>query len=251
MRVVVLFVVVILAGLAFGTGLAAWQGSPGTLPSFGTQAGLPAPAAGAPSLAANAAAATSQPGGQARGAITGTVDKFENGQLTLKTETGTVTLALASDTAIRKMVIADLASLSPGETVAVRGTRNPDGSVTAESIRVQEPGAGAGAASGGGGAGGQGRGGAGAGGGQRRGAGGAGGAGGQGVIGAIDRIDGSQIVVRTPAGTTTVTLAPDGKVLRGQPATVDDLKPGAAVSVQGRAGPDGAMLAQAITLEAS
>jgi hypothetical protein len=77
------------------------------------------------------------------------------------------------------------------------------------------------------------------------------GAGGRGTTGTVDRVDGSTVYVKTAQGadvkvstsdSTTVGVTQQGKLA--------DLKPGSTVVVQGQAGADGTVAAQAITQEA-
>jgi len=76
--------------------------------------------------------------------------------------------------------------------------------------------------------------------------------GGRGTTGTVDRVDGTTVYVKTAQGadvkvstsdSTTVGVTQQGKLA--------DLKPGATVVVQGQAGEDGTVAAQAITQEAA
>ncbi|MGW5744153.1 hypothetical protein [Amycolatopsis sp. NPDC003861] len=78
------------------------------------------------------------------------------------------------------------------------------------------------------------------------------GAGGRGTTGTVDRVDGTTVYVKTAQGddvkvstsdSTTVGVTQQGKLA--------DLKPGATVVVQGQAGSDGTVAAQAITQQAA
>lgn len=78
------------------------------------------------------------------------------------------------------------------------------------------------------------------------------GAGGRGTTGTVDRVDGTTVYVKTAQGddvkvstsdSTTVGVTQQGKL--------SDLKPGATVTVQGQAGEDGTVTAQAITQQAA
>ncbi len=91
-------------------------------------------------------------------------------------------------------------------------------------------------------------------GGQQAGAGQQGGGfrGGRGTTGTVDRVDGTTVYVKTAQGddvkvstsdSTTVGVTQQGKL--------SDLKPGATVVVQGQAGSDGTVAAQAITQQAA
>ncbi|MGW5716461.1 hypothetical protein ACWEVP_09885 [Amycolatopsis sp. NPDC003865] len=79
-----------------------------------------------------------------------------------------------------------------------------------------------------------------------------GGGGGRGTTGTVDRVDGTTVYVKTAQGddvkvstsdSTTVGVTQQGKLA--------DLKPGATVVVQGQAGEDGTVTAQAITQQAA
>ncbi|MDS0132583.1 MULTISPECIES: hypothetical protein [unclassified Amycolatopsis] len=76
--------------------------------------------------------------------------------------------------------------------------------------------------------------------------------GGRGTTGTVDRVDGTTVYVKTAQGddvkvstsdSTTVGVTQQGKL--------SDLKPGATVVVQGQAGSDGTVAAQAITQQAA
>ncbi|WP_372671389.1 hypothetical protein [Amycolatopsis kentuckyensis] len=76
--------------------------------------------------------------------------------------------------------------------------------------------------------------------------------GGRGTTGTVDRVDGTTVYVKTAQGddvkvstsdSTTVGVTQQGKL--------SDLKPGATVTVQGQAGEDGTVTAQAITQQAA
>jgi hypothetical protein len=78
------------------------------------------------------------------------------------------------------------------------------------------------------------------------------GAGGRGTAGTVDRVDGTTVYVKTAQGddvkvstsdSTTVGVTQQGKL--------SDLKPGSTVVVQGQAGDDGTVAAQAITQQAA
>ncbi len=78
------------------------------------------------------------------------------------------------------------------------------------------------------------------------------GAGGRGTTGTVDRVEGTTVYVKTAQGTDVKVSTSDstavGVTQRGKLA---DLKPGSAVVVQGQAGDDGTVTAQAITQEAA
>ena len=78
------------------------------------------------------------------------------------------------------------------------------------------------------------------------------GAGGRGTTGTVDHVDGTTVYLKTAQGqdvkvstsdSTTVGITQQGKLA--------DLKPGATVVVQGQAGEDGTVTAQAITQQAA
>lgn len=93
-------------------------------------------------------------GGQGRAGTAGVVEKIDGNNLTLRTQTGSVTVTLASDTEIRQTVAAQATDLKPGQTVTVLGTPGADGNIQqARSITITPAGAGAGGAQGQGGAG--------------------------------------------------------------------------------------------------
>ncbi|MGW3962119.1 hypothetical protein ACWED2_20015 [Amycolatopsis sp. NPDC005003] len=77
------------------------------------------------------------------------------------------------------------------------------------------------------------------------------GAGGRGTTGTVDRVDGTTVYVKTAQGTDVkVSTSDDTTVGVTQQGKLSDLKPGATVVVQGQAGSDGTVAAQAITQQA-
>ncbi|MFB9683402.1 hypothetical protein [Amycolatopsis plumensis] len=91
-------------------------------------------------------------------------------------------------------------------------------------------------------------------GGQQAGAGQQGGGfrGGRGTTGTIDRVDGTTVYVKTAQGDDVKVSTSDSTTVGvTQPGKLSDLKPGAAVVVQGQAGDDGTVAAQAITQQAA
>jgi hypothetical protein len=78
------------------------------------------------------------------------------------------------------------------------------------------------------------------------------GAGGRGTTGTVDHVDGTTVYVKTAQGTDVKVSTSDsttvGVTQRGK---LSDLKPGSTVVVQGQAGADGTVTAQAITQEAA
>ncbi|WP_206790885.1 hypothetical protein [Amycolatopsis sp. MtRt-6] len=91
-------------------------------------------------------------------------------------------------------------------------------------------------------------------GGQQAGAGQQGGGfrGGRGTTGTVDRVDGTTVYVKTAQGTDVKVSTSDSTTIGvTQQGQLSDLKPGATVVVQGQAGSDGTVTAQAITQEAA
>ena len=79
------------------------------------------------------------------------------------------------------------------------------------------------------------------------GAGGARGAAGRGTVGTIEKVDGTTVTLKTTQGSdVTVSTSDSTTVGLTQPGKLSDLKPGATVTVQGRAGTDGTVAAQTI-----
>jgi hypothetical protein len=77
------------------------------------------------------------------------------------------------------------------------------------------------------------------------------GAGGRGTTGTVDRVDGSTVYVKTAQGTDVKVSTSDSTTVGvTQQGKLADLKPGSTVVVQGQAGDDGTVAAQAITQEA-
>ncbi|HET6710221.1 hypothetical protein [Amycolatopsis sp.] len=78
------------------------------------------------------------------------------------------------------------------------------------------------------------------------------GAGGRGTTGTVDRVDGTTVYVKTAQGTEVKVSTSDSTTVGvTQQGQLSDLKPGATVVVQGQAGEDGTVTAQAITQEAA
>jgi hypothetical protein len=75
--------------------------------------------------------------------------------------------------------------------------------------------------------------------------------GGRGTTGTVDHVDGTTVYVKTAQGTDVKVSTSDSTVVGvTQPGKLADLKPGATVVVQGQAGDDGTVTAQAITQQA-
>ena len=68
--------------------------------------------------------------------LDGEITSISNGSLTLKTVDGSTIVILADSTKYQESVDVSLSDLTVGETVAVNGTTNSDGSLTAKSIIV-------------------------------------------------------------------------------------------------------------------
>jgi hypothetical protein len=76
---------------------------------------------------------------------------------------------------------------------------------------------------------------------------GARGAAGRGTVGTVEKIDGTTVTLKTAQGSdVTVSTSDSTTVGLTQPGKLSDLKPGATVTVQGRAGSDGTVAAQTI-----
>jgi len=77
------------------------------------------------------------------------------------------------------------------------------------------------------------------------------GAGGRGTTGTVDRVDGTTVYVKTAQGSDVKVSTSDSTTIGvTQQSKLTDLKPGSTVVVQGQAGDDGTVAAQAITQEA-
>ncbi|MBE1499135.1 preprotein translocase subunit YajC [Amycolatopsis lexingtonensis] len=78
------------------------------------------------------------------------------------------------------------------------------------------------------------------------------GAGGRGTTGTVDRVEGTTVYVKTAQGAEVKVSTSDSTTVGvTQQAKLSDLKPGSTVVVQGQAGEDGTVTAQAITQEAA
>ncbi|MFJ9784051.1 hypothetical protein ACIRSS_31035 [Amycolatopsis sp. NPDC101161] len=78
------------------------------------------------------------------------------------------------------------------------------------------------------------------------------GGGGRGTTGTVDRVDGTTVYVKTAQGADVKVSTSDSTTVGvTQPGKLADLKPGATVVVQGQAGDDGTVAAQAITQQAA
>ncbi|RSD17907.1 hypothetical protein [Amycolatopsis eburnea] len=76
--------------------------------------------------------------------------------------------------------------------------------------------------------------------------------GGRGTTGTVDRVEGTTVYVKTAQGTEVKVSTSDSTTVGvTQQAKLSDLKPGSTVVVQGQAGEDGSVTAQAITQEAA
>ncbi|WP_328613535.1 hypothetical protein OHS18_33495 [Amycolatopsis sp. NBC_00355] len=77
------------------------------------------------------------------------------------------------------------------------------------------------------------------------------GAGGRGTTGTVDHVDGTTVYVKTAQGADVKVSTSDSTTVGvTQPGKLADLKPGSTVTVQGQAGDDGTVAAQAITQQA-
>ncbi|WP_410668374.1 hypothetical protein [Amycolatopsis sp. cmx-4-68] len=78
------------------------------------------------------------------------------------------------------------------------------------------------------------------------------GAGGRGTTGTVDHVDGTTVYVKTAQGADVKVSTSDSTTVGvTQPGKLSDLKPGSTVVVEGQAGSDGTVTAQAITQEAA
>ncbi|WP_326956168.1 hypothetical protein [Amycolatopsis sp. NBC_01286] len=78
------------------------------------------------------------------------------------------------------------------------------------------------------------------------------GAGGRGTTGTIDHVDGTTVYVKTAQGNDVKVSTSDSTTVGvTQPGKLADLKPGSTVTIQGQAGDDGTVAAQAITQQAA
>ncbi|MEV4051633.1 hypothetical protein AB0J55_10640 [Amycolatopsis sp. NPDC049688] len=78
------------------------------------------------------------------------------------------------------------------------------------------------------------------------------GAGGRGTTGTVDHVDGTTVYLKTAQGTDVKVSTSDSTTVGvTQAGKLADLKPGATVVVQGQAGDDGTVAAQAITQQAA
>ncbi len=66
--------------------------------------------------------------------------KVENRTLFLKYQDGAAAIAVPLTTDVHRLTVLRLSDLRPGMRVTVRGVANPDGSITASSITVDQPG---------------------------------------------------------------------------------------------------------------
>ncbi len=79
--------------------------------------------------------------GQGGGFVVGQVDEVANGSLTLTDNNGKQTKVTVTDTTlIQKQAQVPLTDIKQGETVIVSGSTGSDGSITARSVQVAQPG---------------------------------------------------------------------------------------------------------------
>ena len=191
-----------------------------------------------------------------RAPTSGTVEQVDASKLTVRTEGGTVDVPLSETTVVQKLDKAAAADLKVGDLVVGRGSADAQGALHVSALQIMPAGTERGGAGGFGGAAGKpgGFGGAGAAakpgdgrGGQTGGSSGGGGADGRfgGVVGTIAKIDGATLVVTTPNGDVTATLAADAEVRRLTQAGRDEIKAGQTVTVVG--GPSGTRTVVTIT----
>jgi len=91
---------------------------------------------GGQGAAGRAGASPSPTDGDRQGSVTGTVARRDSDTIEVTTATGSVSVKLSGNTAIRKTVEATAADITPGQSVLVQGQRNPDGSLAAASIQI-------------------------------------------------------------------------------------------------------------------
>ncbi len=65
--------------------------------------------------------------------------RVENRMLYLKYKDGATAIAVPTTTEVHRLTVIRLSDLHPGAHATVRGVANPDGSITASSITVEEP----------------------------------------------------------------------------------------------------------------
>jgi hypothetical protein len=65
--------------------------------------------------------------------------RVENRMLYLKYKDGAAAIAVPTTTEVHRLTVIRLSDLRPGAHARVRGVANPDGSITASSITVEEP----------------------------------------------------------------------------------------------------------------
>ena len=68
--------------------------------------------------------------------VNGQVKTIDGSTIELSTATAVVKVALDSNTQIQKMGTGSTSDIQPGERITVQGTRNSDGSLTAQSIQI-------------------------------------------------------------------------------------------------------------------
>jgi len=65
--------------------------------------------------------------------------RVENRMLYLKYKEGATAIAVPTTTEVHRLTVIRLSDLRAGAHATVRGVANPDGSITASSITVEEP----------------------------------------------------------------------------------------------------------------
>jgi len=225
-RFAAVLVLTTVVGLGAGAGTARYTTAP--------------PAAPTPVVVARAAAPAKS--AQGRGPSQGTIDKVEANKLTVRTETGSVDVALTEQATVIKQERLAAADLKVGDSVIGRGEAGSDGKLVVRQLQVtpagartalfggddaaSKPGGGQAARPGNKPGGGDGGGGSG-----NKPGGSFGGQGGEGVIGTLAKVDGATITVTRPNGEAIATLAPGATIQRLAPAAKADLKPGQTVTV--------------------
>lgn len=108
-------------------------GLAGIFGGSGVSAGGQAQGTAAAGQGGQASAATGSAG--ARGAI-GVIEKVEGNTLTLRTQAGTATVTLSSETAVLQTTPAQASDLKAGQTVTVAGTPDAEGKIAARTVTI-------------------------------------------------------------------------------------------------------------------
>ena len=191
--------------------------------------------------------------------LTGTVESAERNTVTVNTPEGPLQATVGPDTNIQKIDQGSLKDLVVGARLTLIGQRGEDGTVQAGWISILPEGL---DGFGGGGLAGrfdQGQFGEGPGGrqfGQRQGGQGESGGGPDGqdftgapvLTGTVEKVDGKVVTVNTPQGPLQAAVGADTNIQKITQGTLEDLVVGVRVTVIGRRGEDGTVLAEFITI---